>query len=92
MARHETASCTKGYGVTHRNCFGIKKGNTYPCQTKKGSKMCNFSSHEESFKAFKIIWAKVYGGKFPNLALAKKYSGNDRAQIWLNNVTKFYYQ
>jgi len=86
VAIAETYNCTKGYGVTHNNCFGIKKGNTYPCQTKGKSRMCNFSTKEESFVAFKVIWAKWYKNHIPNKANAIRWTGNDRADTWLKHV------
>lgn len=87
----ETSGCKKGYALSHNNCFGIKKGNTYPCKTKKGSRMCNFSSQAESFIAFKVIWSKVYGGGFPTRAQAAKWTGNQTPSNWLANVSRHYY-
>lgn len=86
VAVAETSNCTKGYGVTHKNCHGIKKGNTYPCTTKKGSRMCNFASTDESFKAFKIIWEKWYKNPVPTMANANTWTGRDRAKTWLKHV------
>lgn len=84
VARHETASCTKGAGKTHNNCFGIMQWN------KKGQRSFKrYAAREDSFKDFKRIWAAYYG-RFPDLKLAKKFSGNDRPQQWLSNVTTFY--
>lgn len=85
VAIAETSNCTAGYALTHNNCHGIKKGNTYPCKTKKGSKMCNFETKEESFVAFKVIWGKWYQNP-PTMADANKWTGRDRASTWLNNV------
>jgi hypothetical protein len=90
VAKHETASCTKGYGREYNNCFGIKNGRTAPCPKIGRNNMCIYSSKEDSFTAFKKIWTVVYGGGMPTLADARKYSGNDRAHIWLRNVQKFY--
>lgn len=86
VAIAETSGCTKGYAVTHNNCHGIKKGNTYPCQTKGKSRMCNFSTKEESFVAFKVIWAKWYKNHVPTKANAIRWTGNDRADTWLKHV------
>lgn len=90
VARHETASCTRGTGAYYNNCFGIKKGNTAPCSRVSESNFCIYNHKDESFEAFKIIWTQVYGGRMPTLADAVRYSGNDRAQTWLNNVHQFY--
>ena len=46
-------------------------------------------SPEESYKDFKRIWNNYYGW-LPDIHKAKKYSGNDRAEEWLNNVLYFY--
>lgn len=51
--------------------------------------MCIFSSHEESYKAFKIIWAKWYK-TLPTRAQAARYSGRDNANAWYDNVHLFY--
>jgi hypothetical protein len=45
---------------------------------------------EDSYTDFKRIWSSFYGG-FPTLKQAKRYSGNDRSEIWLYNV-KFFYE
>lgn len=50
-----------------------------------------YPTKEASYVDFKRIWSSHYR-QFPTLALAKKYSGNDRAHIWLRNVTQFYYE
>lgn len=91
VARHETASCTKGYGKEYNNCHGIKNGNTAPCPKIGRNRMCIYSDPSESHEAFKKIWSTWYRG-IPTMAKARRYSGNDRAHIWLNNVLKFYHQ
>ena len=91
VARHETASCTKGYGKEYNNCFGIKWGNTAPCDNVGRNKMCIYDHPDESYEAFKKIWSTWYG-QMPTLKTAQIYSGNDRAITWLNNVTNFYYE
>lgn len=48
-----------------------------------------FKNHEEGFKEFKKIWAKSYG-RFPDMKLAVKWTGNDNASTWLKNVTTYY--
>lgn len=87
---HETANCTKGYGAMYNNCFGIKNGNTAPCEKIGNSRMCIYERPEQSYEAFKTIWTKWYI-TFPTLRHARAWSGNDRAENWLNNVTYFYY-
>lgn len=82
VAKQETANCTKGSAKVN-NCFGIM------AWTKGKRHFKAYPTKEASYEDFKRLWAKSYGG-FPTLAKAKKYSGNDRAHIWLKNVTKFY--
>lgn len=92
VARHETASCTKGYGAEYNNCFGIKNGSIAPCERIGRNRMCIYEKPEDSYEAFKKIWVVGYGGGLPTLKMAQVYSGNDRATIWKNNVLKFYYE
>lgn len=83
VARHETGGCTLGSGRTHNNAFGIM-------QWKNGKRSFKrYETCEQSYEDFKRIWTAYYG-RFPDLALAKKYSGNDRPNQWLSNVTAFY--
>lgn len=83
VAKHETVSCTKG-SAKYNNCHGIMQWD------KKGNRSFRrYKTKEDSYEHFKAIWQKSYGG-LPNLAKAKKYSGNDRANIWLANVNKCY--
>ena len=86
VARHETSSCTKGSGVTHNNCFGIRK-----CSGGRCYDFRKYDSTEESFTDFKRLWREGYGA-FPTKQMAIMYSGNDRADIWLYNVKTFYKQ
>lgn len=89
VAMAETGDCRLGYGKTHSNCFGIKKGRTVPCKTQGFRKMCVFASKEESYAAFKKIWSTHYK-TFPTRRLAAIWTGNDNPTSWLRNVTKFY--
>lgn len=82
VARHETAGCTVGTGKSANNCHWMLirvNGKRVPIV---------YKSSEESHKAFKKLWTKRYWG-CPDMAKAVKYSGNDRAGIWLNNVEHF---
>ena len=90
IARHETWNCTLWYWATHNNCFWIKHWNTAPCPWVPKLAMCKYSTPEESYEAFKIIWNKWYIW-MPTLAMAERWTWKDRAQAWLNNVTNFYY-
>lgn len=90
VAMAETKNCKLGYGASHNNCFGIKKGRTVPCKTEGFRKMCVFSSPEESYEAFKKIWSTHYKS-FPTLRLASIWTGNDNAHNWLRIVSHYYY-
>lgn len=84
----ETANCTTGIGKSINNCFGIKNGNTAPCQKQQGN-MCVYNSREESYEAFKTIWLKWYK-TFPDYEMAYKWTGGDNTQHWLRIVTEYY--
>lgn len=80
VATKETQNCTTGTGRSHlNNCFGIKG--------KKGFR--KFESKEESYEAFKTLWLSRYCDCLPNLALAKKYSGEEGTN-WLKDVLAVY--
>jgi len=51
-----------------------------------------YNSTQESFDDFKRVWLRGYGGRFPTLADAVKYTGSDRAETWLSIVTEKYYE
>ena len=91
VARHETWNCKLWYWKEYNNCFGIKNGGTAPCKKMGRNNMCIYNSPAESYDAFNIIRSKWYK-TLPTLALAKKWSGNDRASEWLKNVLFFYNQ
>lgn len=82
VAMHETANCTRGSAKLN-NCHGILSWSGGRRHFKA------YPTKEASYEDFKQIWAKYYK-VFPTLALARRYSGNDRAHIWLANVIKFY--
>lgn len=96
VGKHETGNCTLGYGKMYNNCVGMKMGNTAPCPVKNGvrqigrNNMCIYGDPQQSYDAFKIVWSKWYGG-LPDAEKAKRYSGNDRSNIWLKNVLHFYH-
>jgi len=49
-----------------------------------------YKTTQDSFEDFKRIWSKSYK-IFPNIKLAKKWTGNDRPNTWLKNVTFYYF-
>jgi len=79
IARHETNSCTTGVGATHNNCVGIKRNSTF----------VRYSDPEESIEDCVRVWTTYYK-RMPDLHLARRWSGNDRANAWLQNVLAFY--
>lgn len=81
VAMQETHNCKDKQGsALVNNCHGFKKNGQF----------MKFNNQAESHAYFKQLWAKSYKS-FPNLRLAQIYSGNDRAQTWLKNVTYYYY-
>ena len=81
----ETWRCTKGMWVTRNNCFGIMHR---PNGKRQGR---NYATKEDSFEDFKRIRLKSYK-IYPNLELAKKWTGNDNDQIRLNTVNYCYHK
>lgn len=80
IALHETGGCTAKVGsALVNNCHGIKG--------KKG--FARYKTKAQSYSECERIWTSYYQ-RFPDLKLAKKWSGNDRAGSWLANVTHFY--
>lgn len=89
VAMAETGNCTKGYGKTYSNCFWIKSGKTAPCPKVGKNKMCIYEKPEDSYEAFKVIWAKWYKWH-PNLVSAQRWTGHDNAVRWLSHVNLHY--
>ncbi len=84
VARHETNNCqAKAGSALVRNCFGIR------VRVKGKPQFKRYARKEDSYADFKRIWSTYYK-RFPDTKLAVRYSGNDRPQEWLGNVTKFY--
>lgn len=79
----ETSGCKDGTAQKRMNCFGIMTWKTGTRQPKY------YASHAESFQDFKRIWSKYYK-KFPDLALAHKWTGSDSPETWLANVCHIY--
>jgi len=84
IAVAETGGCKDGTARKRMNCHGImawdKQGNRYPKY---------FKSHEESHKECERIWSTYYK-RFPDRSLAARWTGNDNADHWLNNVRTAY--
>jgi hypothetical protein len=86
----ETHNCELGYGKQYNNSFGIKNGSISPCIKTGNNRMCIYESPEQSYEAFKKIWTKGYGGRFPTYRDAQAWTGNDRPDNWLRNVNSYY--
>ena len=83
VATAETGLCKDGTARKRNNCHGIM-------QWHKGIRSPrHFKTTEDSFIAFKEIWAKSYK-RYPDISLARKWTGNDHAQRWLNTVNQYY--
>jgi len=79
----ETSGCTKGSGKSKKNCHGLMNRKT-------GTRRLNvYASTDQSFEDFKALWKRVYK-VYPNPALAKLYTGNDRPDTWLAIVNQTY--
>ena len=82
----ETGGCKDGTALKRHNCFGIMQWDKKGLRSPKW-----YNTKEESFADFKRIWSKSYK-RFPDLALARKWTGNDNPATWLKNVKHYYYQ
>ena len=82
----ETSNCTRGSGLSKNNCIGIMEWPNGVRQLKW------YNTKQESLEDFKRIWKNYYGGRFPTLADAHKWTGSDRAETWLSIVTEKYYE
>lgn len=76
----ETSGGTRGVALTHNNWQGLKEN----------GKFIRFDSRAASYHSFKLNWKKHYNGEFPTIEHAEKYTGRDRAAVWLKNVIYFY--
>lgn len=83
VAVAETGGCALGSGKTHHNAYGIMVWPNGHRQFKR------YSTCAESVKDFKRIWSTYYK-RFPDLHLAEKWTGHDRASLWLAHVTASY--
>jgi hypothetical protein len=48
-----------------------------------------YNNTSESFEDFKDIWSRLYK-VYPTIKEAIKYTGNDNAKVWLNNVNIYF--
>jgi len=93
VAKHESGTpsnpvpCATKWHKAANNCTSIM---TWSKSGKRSLK--KFASEAEGEAAFISLWTRVYGGGMPTMALARKYSGDDQAAAWYQNVTHFYYE
>lgn len=80
IAVAETSNCTTGSALTHNNCHGI---------TKRSGGYVDFARTEDSFAACEDLWRRKYV-RFPDIALASKWSSPGAAEGWLKNVVSAY--
>lgn len=88
----ETHDCQLGYGKMFNNCVGLKNGSIAPCSKIGQNNMCIYDTPEDSYKAFRKVWSLGYGSRFPTYKDAQIYTGNDRPESWLSNVSVKYYE
>ena len=84
VAMHETHNCQDVTNFTKwNNCHGIR--------TWDGNKLRprRYATIQDSHEDFKEIWGRMYGTTTPTKANAIRWSGNDNATAWLDNVTYF---
>lgn len=80
VAMTETHNCRDKVGsALYNNCHGFRKN----------GKFMRFNNTSESHAYFKQLWARSYKS-YPNMTLAKIYSGNDNPVNWLKNVNYYY--
>jgi len=85
VALHETNDCrAKSGAALVNNCFGIMQWDKNGVRSFK-----RYATKEESYQDFYRIWEKHYR-TFPTKRMAEIYSGNDRSDSWLSNVSHFY--
>lgn len=89
VALAETGNCKVWFGKEYNNCFGIKNGNTAPCDRVGRLNMCIYDEPKESYEAFVKIWSTHYQ-KMPTLKMAEAWTGKDNAKTWLKNVWHHY--
>lgn len=80
----ESGGCKSSVAKKTNNCVSImawKNGKRY---------IRKFESIEANKQAFIELWSSHYG-RLPDYALAKKYTGNDKPNIWLKAVNQHYY-
>lgn len=92
VAMQETHNCAKETNFTIvNNCHGIRVWNGERLVPARFPGYINGKRYETSADYFKDLWVRKYDGEV-TFDKAVKYSGNDRANYWYNNVKHFYAQ
>lgn len=81
IARHETRNCTDT--IAPNNCVNIM---TWERGYREGK---SYTDPESSIQDCMALWAKHYK-RFPDYALADKYTGGDNVYGWLATVKQAY--
>lgn len=84
----ETSCGTRGSAVSKRNAVGIMRFSVK--DGKRTRYLAEYDNIEQSLAEFRSIWKRLYGGRCPTLEDAKRWTGNDRAKIWLGHVHSVY--
>ncbi len=84
VAIAESGNCSTAWHIAAHNCVSIM---SWAGGTRHLKKFVSIAANKD---AFKKLWVEGYGGKFPTLALAARYTGNDKAYGWLATVKKVY--
>ncbi len=84
VAVAESGNCSTSWHTKTNNCVSIMSWSGGKRHLKK------FSSIADNKQAFKSLWVRSYGGGLPTLAIATKYTGNDKAYGWLHTVLSVY--
>ena len=82
----ESGGCKSPVAVKTNNCVSIMQW------SRSGKRSVRtYESVEDNKTAFVALWKKSYK-RFPDLALAKRYTGNDKPSTWLKAVVFHYNQ
>lgn len=89
VACAETSCGTRGAAVSRRNAHGLMRWS----KNEDGSTtryLATFSNMSQSYAEFKSVWRRLYGGRCPTIEDARRYTGHDKAEIWLGHVYSVY--
>lgn len=84
----ETSCGRDGTAIHRNNCCGVMKFWIDENGVRQRSPKY-YKKYDDSLEEVAAIWEKHYV-HFPDATLAKKWTGNDHADTWLNNVVVAY--